>query len=479
MTNCAVSSISPYVPSETAPWNQQRAVHLFRRIGFGATIETITNALSQAPDEVIDSLINSALQLPLSPEPEFANKLKSEYGLAVLESTLEKDGYARNWIVELQKSGLRGRMALFWHNHFVTRFDVYLSSSYLYQYHKLLQEHALGNFKDFVRAIGLTPAMLIFLNGSQNGVGNPNENYAREVYELFTLGVDNGYTQQDIVETARALTGYTNIPDEWGPIFFDSETHDTGLKTIFGKTGAWGYDEVIELLFTERAPQIATFIVTKLYQHLVNPSINESVIEELAEVFRNNNWEIAPVLAALFKSTHFFDEKNWSTIIYGHVEHHLMFYNELNIDISNLTVLGLYGDAVANGQAIFNPVDVAGWPGNRSWINTTSLTYRWNYLESQIGIITLFAFGQLGDLARGVTSETKDVEIVCRDLIHYFLPNGFQFDADYAEALINFKGEIPGNYFEDGTWDINYWALPLQVNGLLKFINRIPEYQLK
>ena len=479
MTNCAVSSISPYVPSEAMPWNQQRAVHLFRRIGLGANIDTITNALNQDPGWVIDSLIAVAQQLPLTAEPAFANKLKREYGLAVLESTLEKDGYARNWIIELQKNGLRGRMALFWHNHFVTRFDVYLSASYLYQYHKLLQEHALGNFKDFVRAIGLTPAMLIFLNGNQNAVGNPNENYAREVYELFTLGVDNGYTQQDIVETARALTGYTNIPEEWGPIFFDPDAHDTGLKTIFGKTGAWGYDDVIDLLFEERAPQIATFIATKLYQHFVNPTIDKIVIEELAIVLRNNEWEIAPLLATMFKSTHFFDEKNWSTIIYGHLEHHLIFFNEMGIEISNLTVLGLFGDATANGQAIFNPVDVAGWPGNRSWINTTSLTYRWNYLEGQIGIITLFAFGQLGTLARSITTETKDVEIVCRDLIHYFLPNGFQFEADYEEALINFKGEIPGNYFEDGTWDINYWALPLQVNGLLKFINRIPEYQLK
>lgn len=477
--NCAISDISPYIPSAEMPWNTRRAIHFFRRIGFGKDIDTILDALTKNPLDLVDQEIQTALNLPLTPEPEFSNKIKSEYGLALLESVLEKDGYAREWIIALQQNGLRGRMALFWHNHFVTRFDVYESSSYMYQYHTLLQQYALGNFKDFVHAIGLTPAMLVFLNGSQNAVGSPNENYAREVYELFTLGVDNGYTQQDIVETARALTGYTNIPEEWGPIFFDPASFDSGEKTIFGRTGNWGYDDVIDLLFEERPQQIATFIATKLYQHFINPKIDEAIIAELAEVFITNNWEIAALIRALFKSTHFFDEENMSTIIPGHIEHILTFFNEMNITISGLTVLGLYGDATVNGQAIFNPVDVAGWPGNRSWINTTSITYRWNYIESQLGLITVFSFGTLAEFVKKATDEEFDVEVVCRDLIEYFLPKGLQFESDFEQALVSFKGEIPGNYFEDGTWDINYWAMPFQLNGLLKFINRIPEYQLR
>ena len=305
--------------------------------------------------------------------------------------------------------------------------------------------------------------MLIFLNGSENTDGNPNENYAREVYELFTLGVDNGYTQQDIVETARALTGFTNIPDEWGPILFDPETHDDGIKTIFGRTGNWGYDEVIDILFEERALEIAGFIAEKLYLHFVNPVLDEVVVEQLALTFLESDWEIAVLVRGLFKSVHFFDEKNISTVIPGHIEHKLIFFNELNVDLNGLSVLGVYADAAENGQALFNPVDVAGWPGNRSWINTTSIGYRWNYLESQLGLITIFNLQAIGDLVRKITDEDLDVEIVCRDLVHYFLPKGFQFESDYEGALISFKGEIPGNYFEDGTWDINYWALPFQV----------------
>ena len=477
--NCATSDLSLFVPSTDMPWNKQRAVHLYRRIGFGTDIDTLLAVLNQSPEEVVDQLVQEAIDLPLSPVPDFANKVFADYGLAVLESTLEKDGWARDWIRELQKNGLRGRMALFWHNHFVTRFDVYLSSSYLYQYHTLLQTHALGNFKEFVREIGLTPAMLVFLNGVENVAASPNENYAREVYELFTLGVDNGYIQADIVETARALTGYTDMPEQWGAISFDPATHDSGAKTIFGQTGNWGYHDVVDILFEQRSSQIAQFIATKLYRHFINPAIDETVIQELATVFQNNDWEIAPLMSALFKSAHFFDEHNISTIIPGHLEHTLIFLNEMNVEISGLSVLGIYGDLINNGQPIFNPVDVAGWPGNRAWINTTSIGYRWNYVEGQLGLLTIFNFGYLAELVTKITDEELDVEIVCRDIIHYFLPKGLQFEQDYDAALVNFKGEIPENYFEDGTWTVNYWAMPFQLYGLLKFINRMPEYQLK
>ena len=161
--NCAITNMTFYEPNTMMPWNKKRAVHLYRRMSLGANVDTILSALSQNPLDLVDQLILEVEQAPLSPEPAFANKKMSDYGLAVLESTLEKDAFARDWMLELQQDGLRGRMALFWHNHFVTRFDVYLSASYLWQYHRLIQTYALGNFKDFVREVGLTPAMLVFL----------------------------------------------------------------------------------------------------------------------------------------------------------------------------------------------------------------------------------------------------------------------------------------------------------------------------
>lgn len=480
-TNCAVAPLSPFVPSAEQPWDRRRLAHLHRRAGFGVPIEVILDDLDGEPDEVVSGIIADALALPPDPEPDYAFYDKEEFGgaLALLNSTLSKDGRGREWIISMQASGLRGRMDLFWHNHFVTRFDVYESAAYAYQYQNLIQVHGLGNFRDFVRAVGLTPAMLVFLNGAQNVAAAPNENYARELYELFTLGDDNGYTQTDIEETARALTGYTNFLSEWGEIEFDPATHDAGVKTIFGQTGNWGYDDVIDILFAERAEEIATFICGKLYEHFVNPLRNESVIGELAQVFLDNDFEIAPLLRTLFESAHFFDPANFATVIPGHIEHQIIFRNELGSPLNGLSVFAVYHGNADQGQALFNPVDVAGWPGNRAWINTTSLRHRRTYTEEQIGTILLFNFGYLGDLARGLTEETQDVEIVCRDLIEYFIPNGLQFQADYDAALVSFKGGVPENYFTDGSWDTNFFALPFQMADLIRFLVQLPEFQLR
>ena len=479
MTNCATGTLSAYAPSAATPWDRRRIVHLYRRAAFGAPITTVLADLERNPAAVVGDLIDTAVDLPPSPEPEFAGKVQSEYGLALLESTLEKDGWARQWIIDLQNNGLRGRMAFFWHNHFVTRFDVYESANYTHQYHRMLQDYAVGNFRDFVRDIGLTPAMLVFLNGTENVAAAPNENYARELYELFTLGDDNGYTQQDIVETARALTGYTNITEAWGPIQFDPATHDDGLKTIFGRTGNWGYDDVIDVLFEERAEEIAGFIAGQLYAHFVNPVADEDVIAELAQELLDNDWEIAPTLRTLFTSEHFFDERNFGTIIFGPLENRLVLRNELNAPLNGLSIFGDWATFADQGQNLFNPVDVAGWPGNRSWMNTDVVRIRRENTQSLVNTSALFGFGFFQEIVQGATDEVFDVDTICRDIIRYFLPNGLQFDSDYDAALVSFKGDVPGNYFEDGTWTVNYWATPFQLSGLLNFLSRLPEFQLR
>ena len=140
---------------------------------------------------------------------------------------------------DLLNNGLHARLTFFWLNHFVTQYGEYRCPSYMYQYYTTLQKHAIGNFKEFVREIGLTPAMLTFLNNLENTRKRPNENYARELYELFTLGEDIGYNQSDIEETSRAMTGYNLREDRCGPISFDPTTFDNGIKTIFGRTGNW------------------------------------------------------------------------------------------------------------------------------------------------------------------------------------------------------------------------------------------------
>ena len=240
VTNCAMGTIDVYVPSIEKPWDNNRVLHLYRRLGFGASPEMVEEALNQQPADLIDSLIDEAISLPLSPEPEWADWNENDYDDFFPQRQEQYVNWMHQWMEDMVTNGLRDKLALFWHNHYVTKFDSYLCPSYMYKYHKVLQENALGNFKAFTKAIGQTPAMRHFLNGVQNTNISPNENYARELYELFTLGQDNGYTQQDITETARALTGWVGGFIFCGPVGFLPEYFDDGEKTIFGQIGNWG-----------------------------------------------------------------------------------------------------------------------------------------------------------------------------------------------------------------------------------------------
>ncbi len=487
--NCAEATLGTYVPNLDMPWDKNRALHLARRIGLGASMTDLNNALNQAPDSLVDSLIDIAVNLPLAPEPEWAFWQLSDYSPIESERNQQiVDQYTIwniRWLNDIKNNGLRDRMSWFWHNHFVTRLESYACPSWMYQYHKLLQQHALGNFKDFVYDMGITPAMLIFLNNIQNTQFDTNENYARELYELFTLGVDNGYTQMDITETARAITGWSGIDvnDLCGTVEFVAAFWDAGEKTIFGQTGNWGYQDVIDILFEQRALEISEYICGKIYRHFVNPKEDEQIIVELAEVFRNNNWEIAPVMRTLFKSAHFFDEAHIGTVIPGHIEYFFMFLNEVgyeNIDELNYFI-GISADEF--DQRMFNPTDVSGWPGNRNWITSSTLPYRWEGIQNimayfyQVQNMTLEPLRELA-IALSSSSET-DPSIVSRAVIDHFLPKGLQFDIEYEEALKVFKAEVPENYFENGQWNLNWEYAPAQVYLLLVHLATLPEFQLK
>jgi len=231
-TSCNVASLNVYNPTNANPWDRQKVNHLFRRLGFGASSEMINNALTQNPSTVIDTLIDEAVNLNPTAAPEWGYWVKDDF-----DSTPENPfSYRRDWknqmVDDLFSNNLRDRLTLFWSNHFVTEDNVVGSPSYLFQYYNLLQLHAIGNFKDFVRDIGLY--------------------YGRELYELFTLGVNNGYTQNDIVETSRALTGWNKREKVWGPIMFDPNKFDNDPKTIFDQTGNWDYNDVIDILLVRR-----------------------------------------------------------------------------------------------------------------------------------------------------------------------------------------------------------------------------------
>ncbi len=471
------------------PWNLQRSIHLHRRINFGASAQRIKDALNQNPIDIINDFLDNASNLPLAPEPEWSEWSISDYSsdnqIRNQQIAAQYIEWTTGWMNDIKNNGLRDQMSWFWHNHFVTRLEDYICPSWMYQYHRLLQKYALGNFKEFVREMGITPAMLVFLNGIQNTRFNPNENYARELYELFTLGVDNGYTQEDIINTARALSGWSGIDvnDLCGEVEFINTFWDPGEKTIFGRTGNWGYDDVINILFEERAVQISEYIAGKLYRHFINPKGHEDIIKQLGTVFRDSNFEIKDLLNAIFTSEHFFDEANIGTVIPGHIEYFITFVKEMGFaDNSELNSFILYS-ADDFDQRMFNPIDVAGWPGNRDWINSSTLGYRWEGITNIMGYYYALNNNQIQELvsfAKTLADGRNNDEVyITQQIVNFLLPKGFQHQAEYEDALMVFKSEIPENYFEDGTWNLDWEFAPAQIFYLINHIAHSPEFQLK
>mgnify|MGYP006266638381 CR=1 FL=1 len=481
VNNCAQGSLAPFQPSDMRPWNAFRARHLLRRMGFGASPEQVRSALELEPGALVDTLIDQAMDMALPPEPEWAYWSVEDYEE---EEALQMAGMqARDWMMrwfrDMAAKGFREKLSLFWHNHFVTRLDDYFCPSYLYQYHRLLQEYCLGNFKSFTHAMGTTPAMLVFLNGVQNTRFEPNENYARELYELFTLGQDNGYTQQDIEETARALTGWVDRRLICGPIEYAEFFHDTGEKTIFGRTGNWGYDEVHDILFAERAEEISVFICDKIYRHFVHPQTEDAIVGELAQTFRDNNFELAPVFRQLFKSEHFFDPYIPGTQVRSPLDSFVGFLRDggFSTESDELTLAFIFV-AGQQGQRIFDPVDVAGWPGNRAWLNTNTITLRWQSMELYVYWLVENYPERLREVAKLVSNDSNDPAIVAKALADHFISQGLSSPEAYQAATDAFKSEVPQNYFDDGAWNLDWDIAPFQIGLLLQFLIQQPDFQL-
>ncbi len=242
-------SISAGLEPHTAPLDQLSAAHLLRRTSFGAAPEQIEGYLGQTAADVAADLVQAAVEAPMPDPPEWINEtppgrdVSQEQRQAYRQANRERlREWVAAWYERMVEYGLREKMTLFWHNHFVTEVQTYRGAPIAYRYVTALRTHALGNFKDFVHATGLDIAMLIYLNGIQNRVGAPNENYGRELLELFTMGQFDGqgnenYTQEDIEEIARALTGW-RINERNYTVFLVPNRHDDVEKNFFGRTGA-------------------------------------------------------------------------------------------------------------------------------------------------------------------------------------------------------------------------------------------------
>jgi uncharacterized protein (DUF1800 family) len=261
---------------------------------------------------------------------------------------------------------LREKVALFWHGHFACRTRRPDDSLALLN---TIREKALGKFPDLLLAVSQEPAMLQFLNNQQNKKEHPNENFAREVMELFTLGRGN-YTELDVKEAARAFTGWGY--DGQSRFKFREREHDAGPKTLLGETGNWGGEDALRILAQQ--PALATFIVTKMYRFFVNDVPDPARIAPLAAAFRKSGYDISDLLERLFSADWFYAPSNMGSLIKSPVALVAGLRRTLNLQVANDRQLLGYQKAL--GQTLFMPPNVAGWPGGRAWIDSSSLLLR-------------------------------------------------------------------------------------------------------
>jgi uncharacterized protein (DUF1800 family) len=366
--------------------NQLKNQHLLWRAGFGPAVEQLPDLPDFTPHEFYKALVKSSAKKPayidvadnylqglmmgidqagrlqkkeLTPEQKKEVQQKSREGVRNLNLY---------WLKEMVNSGsqLREKMAFFWHGHFACRnLNVFYQQGLL----NVIRQHALGNFGELLKEVSKTAAMLNFLNNQQNRKNHPNENFAREVMELFTLGRGH-YTEQDVKEAARAFTGWS--ADLKGDFIFRKGQHDYDSKTVLGQTGDYNGDDVLDILLQEK--QTARFITQKVYKFFVNDQANTKQVDWLTDRFYKSNYDISKLMEDIFTSDWFYDDKNIGAKIKSPVELLVGIRRMLTMTLENEESLIVLQRIL--GQMLFYPPNVAGWPGGKTWIDSSTLMMR-------------------------------------------------------------------------------------------------------
>jgi uncharacterized protein (DUF1800 family) len=346
--------------------------HLYWRAGFGLSPEEWRERRNWPLEKAIDELFkqaNQAKTVLLNSAPP----VREEGGMAQM---LEKERmvmFQQNhaWVGRMgsnNESALLEQMCLFWHGHFACRITI---GKLGIQYLNALRQHGLGNFRDLLLAISKTPAMIRYLNNQQNRKGRPNENFAREVLELFTMGRGN-YQEKDIKEAARAFTGWTSTL--LGEFEFRDIWHDEGNKSFLGKTGAFKGEDIVDIILQQ--PATAPFIVRKLYRYFVNEQVDEKIVAQLSQDFRQSNYDLGKLMRQIFSSTWFYAPANLGKRIKSPVQFMAGLMHSTKMNFSQAGPVLFMERSL--GQILFNPPNVAGWPGGKSWIDNSTLTLRLN-----------------------------------------------------------------------------------------------------
>ena len=366
--------------------NQLKNQHLWWRAGFGPPADQVKELSKRKPEALFHSILKASDKKPdffdvadpalkemiMDRQPGRSRKMAGlrpeEKQMIRKQSVQDITKLNLRWLDEMTQSPaqLREKMSLFWHGHFATKTVNILYDQALLN---VIREHALGNFRDLLFNVSKSASMIRFLNNNENKKGHPNENFARELMELFTIGRGH-YNETDLKESARAFTGWgTNAQGEFD---FRDRQHDDGIKTFFGKTGNLSGEDILDILLSQK--QTAYFITKKIWRHFVNESVDEEKVNMLAAQFYQSNYDIRALMVSVFSSSWFYEPKNIGSQIKSPVVWMVGIRRQLPMEIQNPAVQLVLERLL--GQVLFSPPNVAGWPGGKHWIDSSSLMLR-------------------------------------------------------------------------------------------------------
>ena len=428
-------------PLSPAQWDDTRAAHLLNRAGFGGTPTHIDSLTRSGMAASVRYLIDGPANPVPAPAPDWAQPtnylaLRDKVQQAVMAAPPAEEGKknaARQavlnaqrkqefghlldlgwwWLDRMRQSAdpLEEKMTLFWHGHFATSAQKVKDPYFMYEQNQTLREHARGNFGVLVKAMSRDPAMIQWLDLRESRAAHPNENFAREVMELFTLGEGN-YTEKDVTEGARAFTGYRIDPQN-GSFRFDPRQHDDTPKTFLGRNDIHNGDQVIDQILTQ--PACAHFLANKLWAFFVQDNPPPALVDALAASLRAHNYEMRPVLHQLFTSQEFYSADAMRTQIKSPIQWIVQNTRMLEIDLPPKGPL--MNSLRQLGQVPFYPPSVKGWDGGKTWINTNTLLTRYNLAAALLHSTAPRAAAAAGEFAPGINpavtmtgGETLDVK---------------------------------------------------------------------
>ncbi|MAD80563.1 MAG: hypothetical protein CMJ50_06935 [Planctomycetaceae bacterium] len=360
--------LAPYQPSLDEPWNETKAAHLCRRAGFGAPRREIQEVLELGPVGAVDRF----LRVESERDAEYDELFETvRQGLIAFQHPPNMQAW---WLFRMQREPfpLREKMTLFWHGHFATSFRKVENMRLMHQQNETLRREALGDFRDLVLAVSRNPAMILWLDNQQNHKRHPNENFARELMELFTLG-EGHYTEHDVREAARAFTGWHQ--DEFRFVF-NREAHDFGSKEILGQRGNFNGDDVVDIVLQQ--PQAKRFLATKLLKFFVMPQPDNELVDEATQLLVDCNLETKWFLRTLFLSKTFYSDQTLYSKIKSPVEFVVGAVRDLDAVFPGQELAELMAGM---GQELFAPPSVKGWDGERDWISSNAWLARGRFAE--------------------------------------------------------------------------------------------------